>query len=140
MRIPKRFIPWSLITLLAVVCKTNGSDVVTLPTPRTQMSGNYAEQPLSFELNRGQCDQKVKFLCRGSGYRLFLTPTEAVLLNSTNCPRPTVLRMKLVGANPTPRVAGLEELPGKVDYFMGNDSRKWRTNVSTYRKAAEKTL
>ncbi|MBI3014117.1 MAG: SBBP repeat-containing protein [Candidatus Tectomicrobia bacterium] len=43
-----------------------------------------------------------------------------------------VLRMKLVGANPDPRVVGREELPGKSNYFIGNDPKKWRTNVSTY--------
>ncbi len=48
--------------------------------------------------------------------------------------RPTVLRMKLVGANPAPKVLGLNELPGKANYFIGNDPTKWRTNVPTYSK------
>lgn len=43
-----------------------------------------------------------------------------------------VLRMRLVGANPAPTVAGLDELPGKSNYFIGDDPRKWRTNVATY--------
>jgi hypothetical protein len=34
---------------------------------------------MSFEANTGQTDQRVKFLARGEGYSLFLTPTEAVL-------------------------------------------------------------
>ena len=46
----------------------------------------------------------------------------------------TVLHMKLVGANPAPRVVGLEKLPGKANYFIGNDSTKWRTNIPTYAK------
>ena len=46
----------------------------------------------------------------------------------------TVLRMKLVGANPEAEVAGLEELPGKSHYFIGNDATKWRTNVPHYGK------
>ncbi len=45
-----------------------------------------------------------------------------------------VLRMKLVGANPVSRSSGLEELPGKVNYFIGNDPNKWRRNVRTYAK------
>ena len=45
-----------------------------------------------------------------------------------------VVRMKLVNANPTPEVTGGEELPGKVNYFLGNDPKKWRTNVATYAK------
>ena len=45
-----------------------------------------------------------------------------------------VVRMKLVGANPSPRVSGLEELPGKSNYFIGNDPSQWRTNVPHYAK------
>ena len=47
---------------------------------------------------------------------------------------PAVLRMKLVGANPQAKVMGLEELPGKSNYFIGNDPNKWRTNVPNYAK------
>src|SRR5262249_36914345 len=53
-----------------------------------------------------------------------------------NGPRTTdaVLRMKLAGANPHAKVSGLEELPGKSNYFIGNDPKKWRTNVPNYAK------
>src|SRR4029077_6998079 len=30
--------------------------------------------------------------------------------------------------------AGLEELPGKVNYFIGKDPKEWRTNIPTYGK------
>lgn len=42
--------------------------------------------------------------------------------------------MKLLGANPRPRVAGLDQLPGKTNYFIGSDPRQWRTDVPTYAK------
>jgi len=35
------------------------------------------ELPLSFEVNQGQTDSQVKFMCRGPGYTLFLTVTTA---------------------------------------------------------------
>ncbi len=35
----------------------------------------YGRLPLSFEANQGQTDDQVKFLARGRGYTLFLTPT-----------------------------------------------------------------
>jgi hypothetical protein len=44
----------------------------------------------------------------------------------------TVLRMRLVGANANAAVTGAGELPGKTNYFLGNDPKKWRTNVPTY--------
>src|SRR5713226_4478090 len=40
--------------------------------------------PLFFEANQGQTDPRVRFLSRGSGYTLFLTPTETVLAESRN--------------------------------------------------------
>ena len=43
-----------------------------------------------------------------------------------------VLRMQLAQAKSAPRILGEEELPGKVNYFLGNDPLKWRTNLPTY--------
>jgi hypothetical protein len=48
--------------------------------------------------------------------------------------RQTVLRMRLEGSNPSPLASGLEPLPGIVNYFIGNDPKKWRTNIPTYQK------
>ncbi|MGH9433410.1 MAG: SBBP repeat-containing protein, partial [Terriglobia bacterium] len=44
----------------------------------------------------------------------------------------SVVRMKLVGANSKAAVTGLAELPGKSNYFIGNDPKKWRTDVPDY--------
>src|SRR5258707_6185070 len=44
---------------------------LTDPAPRRQ-----ANTPMSFEANQGQTDGEVKFLSRGRGYTLFLTPTQ----------------------------------------------------------------
>jgi hypothetical protein len=103
------------------------------PEPAARRTPGYGELPLHFEANQGQTDRQVKFLARGSGYGLFLMPTESMLvLRKPNAASPAVVRMKLVGANPRPLVAGREELPGKSNYFIGNDPRKWRTNVPQY--------
>ena len=103
-------------------------------TPDKRPAVAYGQLPLIFEANAGQIDGEVKFLSRGRGYTLFLTPDEAVLALVKAPGDQTVLRMTLVGASPSPRVTGLEELPGKVNYFIGNDPAKWRTNVPTYAK------
>src|SRR6185436_14451229 len=44
----------------------------------------------------------------------------------------SVVRLGFEGANPTPTVQGAERLPGIVNYFLGNDPARWRTNVPTY--------
>jgi hypothetical protein len=55
-------------------------------------------------------------------------PTTDLAPRTTNA----VLRLRLVGANASAAVVGAEELPGRANYFLGNDPRKWRTNVPTY--------
>jgi hypothetical protein len=45
------------------------------------------------------------------------------------------LRMQLVGATTSPRILGTGQLSGKVNYFLGNDPARWRTNIPTYTKA-----
>ena len=47
-------------------------------------------------------------------------------------PAPEVVRLRLVGANANAAVTGGDELPGKANYFIGNDPKKWRTNLPTY--------
>src|SRR5215208_5047651 len=117
---------------------------------KLQLKEAYHRLPLSFEANRGQVNQQVKFLTHGSGANLFLTDNEAVLSLSrgtekTRRTRPAttnvtakqvqaILRLKLAGSNPKPRVTGVDELPGKSNYFMGNDSSKWLTDIPRYQK------
>ena len=45
---------------------------------------------------------------------------------------PQVMRMRLVGGSDKGRVVGLDELPGRSNYFIGNNAKKWRTNVPSY--------
>ena len=117
---------------------------------KQRVQAAYFSLPLSFEANRGQTDPEVKFLSRGSGYSLFLSPTEAVLALSKPADQETeklpvdkrqsasghrqysVLRMKLIGANPDPALTGIDALPGKSNYFTGSDPEKWLTNVPNY--------
>jgi hypothetical protein len=123
---------------------------------------NYGQIPLAFEPNAGQTDARVKFLSRGPGYTVFLTNDEAVLALSGSSkgkqssaaenalplagfreisspsPEPArttaVLRMRLIDANKDAQVAGMDQLPGRTNYFLGRDPRNWRTNVVNYRK------
>ncbi len=44
----------------------------------------------------------------------------------------SVLAMQLVGVNPNATVTGTDQLPGKSNYFIGDDPNKWHVNVPTY--------
>ncbi|MGC1905218.1 MAG: SBBP repeat-containing protein, partial [Candidatus Acidiferrum sp.] len=143
---------------LALVSSCLAAQTQTGPGPTLQKRAaalsEYGKLPLSFEANRGQADGQVKYLSRGNGYSLFLTNDEAVIALkkiglSHIDPRRRILtptrmadtdgsfanvklRMQVLGANMASRVVGAAELPGKVNYFIGNDPAKWRTNVPTY--------
>src|SRR5262245_57595052 len=89
--------------------------------------------PFIFEPNVGQTDPKVQFLSRGRDFALFLTRDEMVLgLSRSDAARQAVVRMTLHGADPRLSVTGLEKLPGTVNYIMGDDRARWRTDVPTY--------
>ncbi len=104
---------------------------------KTRVQASYGKLPLGFEANQGQTAAQVKFLARGQGYTLFLTSTEAVLsLKKTSENDKAVLRMQLVGANPSSHILGKEALPGRVNYLIGQNPASWRTNIPTYGKVA----
>lgn len=113
----------------------------------------YGALPLAFESNRGQADPAVRFVAHGEGYSLFLTDSEAILdlRKSVACPHAKIgsqfktqscaashdfLRMELTGARNTKaaRIDADAALPGKVNYFIGNDPAKWHTGLSTWAK------
>jgi hypothetical protein len=80
----------------------------------------YGNLPLHFEANPGEAGGQVKYLSRGLGYTLFLTPTEAVLgltkpagdraqtdeqsTGGSPVKTSTVLSMQLRGPNLTPEI------------------------------------
>jgi len=101
-----------------------------------------SQLPLLFEpnlgqLNSSQSDSAVKFVARGSGYSLFLDSEGATLALRTpvhpgSDARTESVRMKLAGASPSARIAGTDLLPGKSNYFIGNDRSKWRSNIPQF--------
>ena len=128
---------------------------------RARARESYGNLALQFEANHGQTDPRVKFVSRGAGYTLFLTSTEASLVFAKSRPREvsdpfqgtsrpeqltnvtrTVLRAAFVGADPGSPVVRQEELPGKVNYFIGRDpTRSHRVqNVPTYAKVQYQNL
>jgi len=123
-----------------------------VPTSKTQkatLTEAYGKLPLAFEPNQGQTDASVKFLARGNGYTLFLTPSEIVLglshqdhgagkgtTTQTEQGRspeaPAVVRLGFIGANSNSLITGQEPLPTKVNYFIGNDPSQWHNAIPTF--------
>ena len=114
--------------------------------------------PLSFIPNFGQTDPTVAFQARSPGGSLFFTanqvhivlpsvkmqerlPVDLALRQSPDLSpetptmvenKPALLRLSFIGANPTPEMTGVNQLPGIANYFYGNDPAKWHSNIPTY--------
>ena len=114
----------------------------------------YGMLPLSFEENQGQSSAGVQFFTRGDGFELSLMDREAdftlrqasskrnaslirsKLVHDRRGPSATdklsVLRMRLEGSNPSATITGVDRTATKVNYFIGNDPKKWHTDVPAY--------
>jgi len=110
---------------------------VTAGAPEHTQVLSVGALPLVFEANRGQTNSQVEFLARGGGATVFLT-SRGFMLKRCNDDEMSgtstcdAQEMRLVGANPDPDISGLEPLPGVSNYFIGNDSNAWYTDVPHY--------
>ena len=141
MRISYRWLSVALVFCLQIaagvgIAQVSKPGMDNVPAAQIEGTAAYLSLPLSFEANQGQTDPRVNFLSRGSGYTLFVTSEEAVLKRRayTRENDAAVLRMRLLGANRHAGAKGLDQLPGKTNYFIGRDPAEWHTNVPTYGK------
>ncbi|MBI3622118.1 MAG: SBBP repeat-containing protein [Nitrospirae bacterium] len=126
---------------LIVVPPLSSADAATARPP--------LHPPLDFEINQGQTDPHVTFLSRGPGHVLFLTADGAVMRlasprtgrnHAASAGRAAAVKMTWLGASPRSAIEGLDPLPAKSHYFIGNDPARWRTNVSHYAKVRYRGL
>src|SRR5579859_3769117 len=116
-----------------------------------RVRAGYGQLPLSFEVNAGQTDARVKFLARARAYTLFLTDRDATLrllqpsaATKTLPPwaRATgkgsakvsgaVVRFSLAGSTSPSAMEALEPQPGRSNYFVGNDPARWHRDIPHY--------
>src|SRR5215813_11567498 len=108
---------------------------------RARVNEAYGKLPLSFEVNRGQADPSIKLISRGGNYNLSFAPTGATLhLQRGSANQDATLQIKPVNANPSPKIVGMDQLPGKSNYIIGSDRTRWRTNIPNYARARYKEL
>ena len=124
----------SVLTMLVAATSFLQSETFA---PQSATVKSFGQLPLFFEPNRGQADAQARFVARGQGYSVFLTPTEAVLaLQSSEKEKATsaVLRLQLVNASASAKISGRDLLPGYSNYFIGKDQSQWRTRIPQYGK------
>jgi hypothetical protein len=141
----------TLALALATLCGPLAE--IARATPAALEAAPYAQRPVTFEMNRGQADASVQFVARSPGAVMFLKPTEAVITvtsradagarshNLANVHGPArseaataTVRMKIMGANPTPQVDASDPLPVHTNYVSGTDASRWVEDVPSYSK------
>lgn len=95
--------------------------------------------PLTFEPNQGQADTNVRFLARNSSYAILLEGNKAVLVipretspQKSTQEKPSAVTLELLNADGRAISEGLNLLPGKSNYFLGNQHAKWTSGIPQY--------
>jgi hypothetical protein len=130
--------------------KTAGASAIGVePSVQVQAQARsiLAGLPLIFEPNVGQgnlepTDSRARFVTHGSGYSMVLgnegailslvTKTRSTSSLSGSESRVQTLGMRLAGVSPNVSLSAVDPLPGKSNYFIGNNPAKWRTGVPQF--------
>lgn len=95
--------------------------------------------PLIFEQNGGQADRSVRFLSRSSSSAVFVRPDGMTLALAAARPGAEsreirAVAMRLAGSAANATVEGEGELPGKSNYFIGDDPARWRKDIPHFQR------
>ncbi len=141
------FIVVVALALVAIITPTWADEPTSVSPPLLSALG---QLPLRFEVGESEAGARDRFIARGPAYYLTITPTETLVsvckssLPANGSPGPVLpgalpasvsyrsFGLEFVGADASARIAGEQELPGSVNYFLGNDPARWRTGVPTF--------
>ncbi len=132
----------TLITGLFVLKRPAPPSAALSVTTPVRVQQSYRRPPLTFEINEGQAgDERVQFLGRGRSANFFVTPKGIIcgLKPKRGGKAGPVFEMEWVDALKS-IPSGLEELPGTVNYFVGNNPHQWRTGIRTFAKVESRGI
>jgi hypothetical protein len=88
--------------------------------------------PLLFEKNVGQANSRISYLSRGSEYNVYLTGTDASLVNKSMDATESTLRLRWLGADSASTAVGTKPIAAKINYFVGENSVNWHSNAPNF--------
>ncbi len=143
----RRFRAIAALAIFAVIAPTLAGEPARVSP---MLMTGLGKLPLRFEPDASTPGVPERFIALGLAYHLMITPTETLVSvrklrapasdsQGSDLPGSTPaswsernLRLAFVGAGPSARIAGENELPGSVNYFLGNDPARWRTGVPSF--------
>jgi len=137
-----------LLAALLAACSPQAS--ISPPSPQLDVSASM--RSTTFVPNPGIADAAILFRTLSAAGTLFFEQQQVVFplpsrtevhpwfsrllgtspSDSAKPSPPASVRLQFVGANPNTQVVGKGQLPGIVNYFLGNDPAKWKTDVPTF--------
>ena len=95
---------------------------------RSKFLALFGKTPLHFVANQGQLDEAIIYHAKSESVTIFCTETGLVFGFAEGS-----ISLKFSkGKRVRPEAKG--ELPGKINYFVGNDPASWQTNIPTFRE------
>ncbi len=106
--------------------------VVTSMTPADAADGVRALAAAHFEPAAGAPD---RFMARFADRTVVVRPDAVAIrwLESVDPPTLRCVELRFDGADPDAAIAGVEPLPGRSHYYLGDDPAAWRVDVSHFR-------
>ena len=113
----------TIILLCALPCAGFASDAADV---------EFSKLPLSFIENQGQKDPAVLFHVEATDRSIYFTQDGVIFSSPGQDGNPVVVSMAVLGSGIDATVEGINPLPGKANFFRGNDPGSWITDVPTY--------
>jgi len=148
------FVIFSLsLVFLSTLCLSKAHSGKPDDAARLKVMESYGDLPLSFIENRGQVGKEVSFYLNGERGTIYFT-REAIVYDlispkslasnpAEKKPREAEhlsFTLKPIGAYEDVRLVARNRLPWKANYFIGNDRKKWHTDIPIYREIIYKGL
>jgi len=134
------------LTVLALGGERGGAQAALDERGREALAA-YGRLPLSFVENRGQADGRVRYQAQGPRYTFHFTRSQIALSFLKQAPSRTrasaegvALALRFLGANRDVALEGEDPAPGRVNYLRGDDPKRWRTALRTYRTVVYREL
>ncbi|MCZ6675864.1 MAG: SBBP repeat-containing protein [Candidatus Poribacteria bacterium] len=119
---------WSKVEYAPTVLDESSASQVLDATTRSAVFARLFQIPLHFVANHGQMDEAVIYYAKAENGTVYCTDQGLTFGFSEGSIRLTFSEGKRV----KPDVRG--ELPGKVNYFIGNERQQWRENIPTFQE------
>ncbi|MFA7162380.1 MAG: hypothetical protein WC083_07415, partial [Candidatus Methanomethylophilaceae archaeon] len=82
--------------------------------------------------NAGQYDPAVEYILQHQGTTIFFTRDGLVLTHAPENASTDVIRQSFAGASPDTHLSASGQREGVVNYYVGNDSSKWLSDIPVY--------